>query len=605
MRGRARPWIRREVDARVVDELARKLAVSRVTATVLAARGHAEPARAQTHLSASPSGLHDPAALPGMRAAVERLARAVRDREPILVHGDYDVDGVTGTALLVRLLRLVGANAHWHIPNRLVDGYSFGPHSIEKARETGARVVISVDNGTSAFDTIAELASLGVDVIVTDHHEPPLAHPVHGALPPALAIVNPKLAGSTYPWRELCGGAVAFKLAWGLCQELSGAQRVRPELKAFLEDAMALVAIATVCDVVPMRDENRVFARQGLKFLGATRHPGLRALLDVVGVSGRPLTSDDLGFAIGPRINASGRLGSASRAVELLLADDPAVARKLAGELDKLNAKRKEIEQEVLAQAREKARAFADAREWPVLVVDGIGWHPGVVGIVAARLVEEHGRPAFVLGVEPSSSGVAANGASGSHAAAGASGLVAKGSGRTWGAFDLLACLRAGQPLLVRGGGHAQAVGLEVDSAHIPALRDALCAHAREVLNGAAHAPSALHVDCDVTAAHIDEPLLRDLERLEPWGTGNEIPVLASSQLELADEPRVLGADQSHLSLKVRHGNRFLRAMAFGMGSRREEFAGARKLELAFTPRWNTFRGNTSLELLVHDFRAS
>jgi single-stranded-DNA-specific exonuclease len=583
MRGRARPWIRREVDARVVDELARRLAVSRVTATVLAARGHAEPARAQTHLAASPSGLHDPAALPGMRAAVERLTRAVRDREPILVHGDYDVDGVTGTALLVRLLRLVGANAHWHIPNRLVDGYSFGPHSIDKARETGARVVISVDNGTSAFDTIAELAALGVDVIVTDHHEPPLAHPLHGALPPALAIVNPKLAGSTYPWRELCGGAVAFKLAWGLCQELSGAQRVRPELKAFLEDAMALVAIATVCDVVPMRDENRVFARQGLKFLGATRNAGLRALLDVVGASGRPLTSDDLGFAIGPRINASGRLGSAARAVELLLADDPALARNLAGELDQLNARRKEIEQEVLAQAREKARAFADEREWPVLVVDGAHWHPGVVGIVAARLVEDYARPALVLGTD---------------------GGVAKGSGRTWGEFDVLACLRAGQHLLTRGGGHAQAVGLELDSARIPALRQALCAHAREALNGNGHAPAALHVDCSVAAAHIDEPLLRDLEKLEPWGTGNEIPVLASNELELADEPRVLGADQSHLSLKVRHGNRFLRAMAFGMGQRREEFAGARKLELAFTPRWNTFRGNTSLELLVHDFRA-
>ena len=568
----------------MVDELARGLSVSRVTATVLAARGHCAPEPARLHLAASPQGLHDPGLLPGMAAAVERLARAVEAREPILVHGDYDVDGVTGTALLVRLLRLVGANAHWHIPNRLVDGYSFGTHSLDRARECGARVVISVDNGTSAFETIAAFAALGIDVIVTDHHEPPLAHPLHGALPPALAIVNPKLAGSNYPWRELCGGAVAFKLAWGLCQRLSGGQRVRPELKAFLEDALALVAIATVCDVVPMRDENRVFARQGLKFLGATRHAGLRALLDVVGIGARAPNSDDLAFGLGPRINASGRLGSAARAVELLLADDPALARRLAGELDQLNTQRKEIEQQVLAEARERARVFADEREWPVLVVEGAGWHPGVVGIVAARLVDEHARPAFVLGN--------ADG-------------IAKGSGRSWGDFDLLSCLRAGQHLYARGGGHAQAVGLEIDSSRVNALRAALCAHARERLGSGAHAPAALHVDCEIAAAHIDEPLLRDLERLEPWGAGNEMPVLSSRELQLAEEPRALGADGAHLALKVRHGNRYLRAMAFGMGARREELAGTRTLELAFTPRWNTFRGNTNLELLVHDFRAS
>jgi single-stranded-DNA-specific exonuclease len=322
-------WRIREPDQETVRRVAHGTGLPDVVARLLVARGHVDEAAAERHLRASPMGLHDPFLLPGMHAATARLKRAIQDGETILVHGDYDVDGVTGTALLMRLLRLVGARAVWHIPNRLVDGYSFGEHSIRRAAETGAKVVISVDNGTSAHAVIAALRARGVDTVVTDHHEPS-----PGPLPEATAIINPKLDGSTYPWRELCGGAVAFKLAWGLAQELTGQKRVGPELRLFLEDALAYVAIATVCDVVPLVDENRVFARSGLRALAASANPGLRALLGACGLAGRRLAADDVGFQVGPRINASGRLGSAQRAVDLLLAEDEETARGLAAELD-------------------------------------------------------------------------------------------------------------------------------------------------------------------------------------------------------------------------------------------------------------------------------
>ena len=343
-------WKLRSADPELCALLARKNDVPALVAALLVERGHSEPEAVAEHLAASPKGLHDPGLLGGMEVATTRLHQAIERGETILVHGDYDVDGVTGTTLLVRLFRLLGARVVWHIPNRLIHGYSFGDHSVERARAEKASVVISVDNGTSAFDVIAELLENGVETIVTDHHEPPAAHPLHGALPPATAIINPKLADSSYPCPELCGGAVAFKLAWGLCQKISGAQRVRPELKQFLEDALAYVAIATVCDVVPLEDENRIFARWGLKALETSRNPGLQALLEVCKLDGRTLTAEDVAFQVGPRINASGRLGGADKAVGCLLAEDPWEARRLAEKLDELNKQRKEIEAGVLEE---------------------------------------------------------------------------------------------------------------------------------------------------------------------------------------------------------------------------------------------------------------
>ena len=574
-------WRRCEPDPELVRAVAREAGLPRVVAHLLVTRGHTEGAAAEAHLRASPMGLHDPFLLPGMEAATERLQRAIRDGETILVHGDYDVDGVTGTSLLMRLLDLVGAKAAWHIPNRLTDGYSFGEHSIARAAETGAGVVISVDNGTSAHAVIAQLAERGVDTVVTDHHEAP-----PGPLPEATAIVNPKLPDSTYPWRELCGGAVAFKLAWGLAQKLSGARRVTPELKAFLQDAMAYVAIATVCDVVPLLDENRVFARGGLRALEVTENPGLRAMLGVCGLLGRRLSADDVGFQVGPRINASGRLGSAQRAVDLLLARDDDTARRLAGELDALNERRKEIESEVLAEARAQAGDYADAARHPVLVLAGKGWHQGVVGIVAARLTEQFGRPAIVIGLPDSE------------------GEPGRGSARTVDGFHILEAMSGGAEHMLRYGGHAQAAGCEVEAGRIDALREAVCAKARTMLGaqGDFQAPE-LRIDAELAFEDVNRELMAWVDRLEPFGEGNAEPVFAARDLRLAEPVREVGREGGHLLMRLRRGDHVLKAMGFRLAGRKDELQLGRPIEAAFTPRWNTFRGETNLELTLHDFR--
>ena len=570
-----RHWRVREVDGELVRSVMRRLDLPEVLARLLVARGHRDPEATERHLRASPMALHDPFLLPDMEAATERLARALADGETILIHGDYDVDGVTGTALLTRLFRLLGARVAWHIPDRRSDGYSFGPHSIARAEATGARVVVSVDNGTSAHAVIGELAARGIDTIVTDHHEPP-----DGPLPEATAIVNPKLASSRYPWRELCGGAVAFKLAWGVAQRLAGGGRVRPELKRFLEEAMAYVAIATVCDVVPLLDENRVFARFGLRMLETTQDLGLRALVESAGLAGRPLSAEDVGFQIGPRINASGRLGSADVAVRLLLAQDAAEARELAERLDALNRERREVELAVLAEARAEALRHPDD---PILVLAGQGWHQGVVGIVAARLVDEHRRPALVIGLD---------------------GESGRGSARTARGCDLLAVLSAGAAHMERYGGHAQAAGCEVRAASVEALRAALCARAHELLAAQPPAAHELLIDHELPFPEVTPHLMRHLDRLEPFGERNEKPLLLSRDLRLAEPARTLGEDGRHLSLRLRQRDHVLRAMAFGQGPRAPELRMGTPIAAVYTPRWNTFRGATSLELSLVDFHA-
>ncbi len=572
-------WRLRNPDPEAVRALARAKDLPPVLASLLVSRGHPDADAAERHLAASPMSLHDPFLFRDMRRATQRIARAIHAGETILVHGDYDVDGVTGTALLMRLFEVLGARAAWHIPSRLKDGYSFGRHSIEKAEATGAKVVISVDNGTSAHEVIAELGERGIDTIVTDHHEPP-----PGPLPEALAIVNPKLPDSTYPWRELCGGAVAFKLAWAVAQEMSGGRRAKGELRAFLEEATAYVAIATISDVVPLLDENRVFARYGLKALERSRSHGLRALLEVAGIASRALSAEDVAFQVGPRLNASGRLGSAEEAVRCLLARDAETARAHALALDGLNQKRKEIEAAVLREAREAARAWAERDEHPVLVLAGEGWHQGVVGIVAARLVEEFARPAVVIGLE--------NG-------------FGRGSARTFGGFDVLAALAGGAPHFERFGGHRQAAGLEIRSENVPAARAAIQARAREMLAGGGFAAQDLWIDCELPFPEMNATTMRHLDRMTPFGARNEKPLFLSRRVYLAQAPRQVGAANDHLLLSLRQGEHVLKALGFRMGERVRELALGTPLDAVYSPRWNTFRGDTALELELADFRTA
>ncbi len=573
----ARPWELSQVDPDLVRRMARSAGIPEVVAHLLAVRGHTDPAAVTPFLEASLQGLFDPELLPDMELACERLERAVQDGETILIHGDYDVDGVTGTALLVRLFRLIGAAVDWHVPDRMKDGYSLGAHSIERARSCGASVVVTVDSGTSAAETIAQLKELGIDTVVTDHHEPPSS----GVLPPAVAIVNPKLDSSEYPFRELCGSGVALKLAWGLARRISRARRVREDLKEFLAEATTYVALATVCDVVPLVSENRVLTRRGLTALASATSPGLQALLAVAQLTGRRLVAEDVGYKVGPRINAAGRIGTARAAVELLLTSDERRARELATKLDEMNKQRRRFETEIFDQALEAAAGFEDAARHPVLVIAGQGWHQGVVGIVAARVVRRFGRPALVIGLE---------------------GETGRGSARSVPGFDVLGAMDGGSEHMLRYGGHEMAAGCEVRADAVDALRDAICARATEMLRGAGHPERGLRVDLELPLAAMGEDLMRAIDQLEPFGEGNARPHLYSPDVRLASPPRVVG-DGTHLVLNLREGDHTLRAMAFGMAERRDELALGRPLHVVYTPRWNFFRGLRTLEATVHDFR--
>ncbi len=569
-------WKVQAPDPEKVSRLARDL--DPILAKLLVNRGVETASQAEQLLTPRLTDLHDPALLPGMEQATQRILEAIERNQTILVHGDYDVDGVTGTALLVRLFEHLGVKTVWHVPNRFTDGYAFGDHSVRRATETGAALVISVDNGTSSTETISKLAAAGIDTIVTDHHEPP-----EGELPAAVAIVNPKLPASEYPFRELCGAAVAFKLAWGLATKLSGAARVRDDLRDLLVDLTAYVAIATVCDVVPMVGENRILAHFGLKALETTSSAGLRALLLSADLGGRRLGADDIGFQIGPRINASGRLGTAGTALEALMTTDPTRAKQLAAELNSLNLERRKIVEDLMAEALPAAEAFADAERWPVTVVAGQDWHQGVIGIVAARLVEALGKPAIVIGLDGDSG---------------------RGSARSVPGFSILNAMRGASHLLGKHGGHEQAAGCDIEAEQVDAVREAVCQKAREMLQGKSLPEPVLDIDTVVPFEHMTADLQRQLDRLEPFGAQNPAPVLASADVRLAEPARIVGKDRSHMMLKLRHGEHVLKAMAFGMAEREGELQMGAPIKVAYTPRWNTFRGTTSLELTLHDFEA-
>jgi single-stranded-DNA-specific exonuclease len=569
-------WRLRRSDPTIVAELARRAGVSRIAATVLANRGCTSSEEVKRLLMPSLHQLHDPLLLPDMPAAVARVLAAVRAKETILVHGDYDVDGVTGTTILVKVLEHMGAKVRWHIPDRHKDGYAFGPHSLEKAKETGATLVVSVDSGTSAHEWIEKLGAMGVDVVVTDHHE---AKP--GPLPRCVAVVNAKRADSTYPFRELCGGGVAFKLAWALAQARADGGKVDEAWRSLLVECIGYAAIATVCDVVPMRDENRLIAHYGLREIQAGRTPGMRALVDACNLPQGRLSSTTIGYQIGPRINAAGRLANARIAVELFLSKDMDEARRLAAQVDALNTARKDKERVVVDEAVAMAARWIDARHHPVLVLASEAWDPGVVGIVAGRIVGRMGRPAVVLGVKDG---------------------VAKGSARTIAGLSLMDVMSAGDGLYETWGGHHQAAGCTIKAERLDALRERLVARARELLRGEPPPPRVHEADCELPLSAYGELLLDELERFEPWGQDFQGPVFATRDLRLAEQPTIMGKDRKHFSVRLRSGDAVFKAKAFGLAERMGELAPGTPIHVLWRPDRNTFRGTTTIEMTIEDF---
>jgi single-stranded-DNA-specific exonuclease len=488
-------------------------------ARLLVMRGITDIEAAEQFLTPSLSQLHSPYLMAGMKSAVDRIEAAIENKEQILIYGDYDVDGTTAIVILKAAIALCGGAADFHVPHRIRDGYDMRDDVIERAAAAGIKLIISVDMGIRAFAPAETARRLGVDLIVTDHHLPgPQGIPV------ALAVLNPNQAGCEYPCKALCGAGVAFKLAQGLIERrVPEAGRIR-----LLNSFMKVVAIATIADAVPLVGENRVFAKLGLEGLRSPVNPGLRALIEVAQLShGRPLSSGEVAFRIAPRINAAGRMDVARDVIELFDVKDPARARELANKLDQLNGDRQEEERRILQSIFAYFDEQPTLREAFCIVIDGEGWHRGVIGITATRVVERYGRPALVIS---------------------RNGEEAHGSGRSIRPFHLLNALESCSDLFTRFGGHSHAVGFSLPSANLPALRARLDDYARGRLTLADFDPS-LNFDVELSLDQVTPDFFGLVQRLEPFGVGNPQPVFTARGVRLMASPRIM--KDKHVKLKL------------------------------------------------------
>jgi single-stranded-DNA-specific exonuclease len=556
-----------------VRALAAALDLEPVVAAALANRGVRNAEEAQAYLAPGVEHLHDPFLMADMQPAAERVARAVRAGEALVVYGDYDVDGLTSTALMVQFLRYLGARPTVYVPNRAYEGYSFNDAGIKHCRDVGARVVVSVDNGIGSIEPVAQLQAAGIDVIITDHHLP------GERLPPALAVVNPRRTDCGYPFKSLAGVGVAFKLACAVASRLSEGKRRSPEMMQFLGEAMAWVALGTVSDMMPLTGENRVLAARGLPAIPRSSSPGLAALCAAAGVGPRGFAADDVAFKLAPRLNAAGRLGRADIALALLIAPDAATAVPLAEQLDRLNTQRRAADRGMFEQAR--ARLPSLPPDGPIVMHDD-RWPSGLLGLVAGRLAQQTGRPAVLIAMRPGEP-------------------AAKGSCRSVPGFDVHATLEACTEHLVSHGGHAMAAGFTILPERVPNFaRDFRAAWlARLDKSG----PGPLEYDGELPLAAVTARLVEQLERLAPFGQGNARPVLGASGVTVLGTRR-MGADGTHVELQLGQGPGTLRLVAFGRGDLAESLLPGTRCDVLFAPRLNHFRGRTSVEAELVDLRA-
>jgi single-stranded-DNA-specific exonuclease len=563
-------WDALACDEAATATLAAALDVPPVVARLLCQRGLSDPETAGRFLRPSLDHLHDPFALADMAIAVDRVTAAIARKERIAIHGDYDVDGITSTVILRRALELLGADVTHFIPERVKDGYGLQPVAIERLQADGVALVISVDCGIRGADAALRARELGVDLIITDHHEP------DAELPNALAVINPKRSDCTYPDKNLAGVGVALKLVQALCR--------RTGHDNWLPGFVKVAAIGTLADVVPLVGENRVIAKLGLELLTKGPHKvGLRALLDVSGLAGKTIDSYHIGFMLAPRVNAAGRMSTPDIATRLLLAQDEAMAeevRQLALQLDGENLRRREEEAEILAAAKKIVTTDPEIGARTVLVVAGENWHRGVIGIVASKLVDAFHRPAIVLSVD---------------------GDVAHGSCRSVSCFNMLGALERCAGLLTRFGGHKQAAGLTMDAARIRELRLAVNDVADETI-GPDDLMPRLRIDSDLGFRGITGPVAAAIGALAPFGAGNPRPVFAARGVEIVDGPRKL--KERHLKMSLKQDGRIFRAVAW-RAAERHDFLTEHKaaLDVAFSLEQNQYNGETYVELTLADLK--
>jgi single-stranded-DNA-specific exonuclease len=561
-------WNVRRRDAEAAASLARVLGVSPILAALLISRGYAEERAARAFLSPSYDQLHEPYLMLGMREAVARLKLAIETKEPVLIYGDYDVDGTTGTAILLRALKLLGATTGFHIPHRFTEGYGIQQPALERAYAEGYKLVVSVDCGIRAHEPLYWARDNGLDVIITDHHLPD----EHEGAPPAYAVLNPNQEGCDYPDKHLAGVGVAFKLVHALFREYGREAQVAAFMK--------VVAIGTVADVAKLVGENRTIVAIGLKDLARSANPGLKALIDVAGCGdGKGMTAYDLGFRLGPRINAAGRMDAAKAVVELFDTRDSVEARRLAEHLDARNEERKTVQQQIIDLALAEVGDTTEAR---VAVIQGAGWHRGVIGIAASKIAERLNRPCVVLSMD---------------------GDVAHGSGRSIEAYHLLNGLTACADLFEKFGGHSHAAGITIRPERIAEFRRRLNEHAAACLTEA-DLEHSVAIDMELPAEQVTFQLARELQALEPFGAGNARPVFATKDLRCLSEPAVL--KDKHLKLRLAGPqNRPLEAVWWNcIESPGQTPLMSGSIELAYSLELNAWNDEYRLQLNVADLRS-
>ncbi len=548
------------------DGLAEQLGISRLLAQLLVNRGITEIAVAREFLTPVLEHLHDPYLFNQMPGAVERIVRAVQEQEQVLVYGDYDVDGITSVSLMIRVLaKLLPGKLLYYLPKRLEEGYGLHLASIAKALNRGVKLIITVDCGITAVAEAAYLKEHGVDLIITDHHEP------QAELPAAYAIINPKLPGCGYPFQQLAGVGVAFKLLQGVATRF-------PELQERLFKNLDLVAFGTVADIVPLLAENRVLVKYGLEQLQQTENIGLQALIQSASLADKVINSGHIGFLLAPRINAAGRMGNPSIGVRLFLTGDPVQALDLAKELERENLNRQLTEGQVLAEAQRQVESDLSLQAEFGMVLAGEGWHLGVIGIVASRLVEIYNKPVILIGLD---------------------GAEGRGSGRSIPGFNLFNAIDHCKEHLIQFGGHEFAAGLSVTTAQIPAFRKAFQAYAKTHLTPEDLRPT-LQIEGLIDLSSVTLDLARELGKLAPCGPANPTPVFGCHSVKLVDYKGV-GENGKHLKLRVSDRQVIRDGIGFNLGFVRPELASTQQLDVAFSLEENTWNGSSQVQLNLKD----
>ena len=571
-------WRLKPHDPGRIAALSREANISPLVAQLLLNRGIDAPEDASTFLQAKMSSLHDPELLPGAVEAADRIVRAIRAGKRIVIYGDYDVDGVCGTSILWACLRLAGAeNVDYYIPHRVDEGYGVNAEALRQiATEGKADMVVTVDCGISAVREARLARELGLEFIVTDHHT------IGAELPEADVIVHPGLEGSRYPTPDLCGAGVAFKLAWQVCKSFGDGKKASPHLRDFLVRSIGLVAMATVADVVPLSGENRIIVRHGLLGMAAAPSVGLHALLEVSGCLGsKRLTAGTIGFNLAPRINAAGRLERARIAVEMLTTDDTAVAREIAAELDRCNTQRQEVEQTIVKEALAMVEAQGGLGDRGAIVLGQQGWHPGVIGIVASRLVEIYHRPTIIVALGDE---------------------VGQGSGRSISGLNLYDALHACSEGLIGFGGHGMAAGLKLPVGQFAAFAERFDRHCRDTLT-TEQLQKVLNIDAEVQLGMLTTRVVDEIETLEPYGMGNAKPMLVASRLRVVGPPRVVGEKKNHLQLRLAQGTAVVKAIGWNLAERGRKLTEGSVCSLAFHPSINEWNGRREVQLEVKDFQ--